>query len=97
MEQPNPSAPHHIFTSRIKKITKTSAYYHRQNIARIKGLDQEKLIHAFISSRVDYYSNGLLTAPPKTTIKQLQLIQNTAARLVSRTKRAEPITPILKS
>ena len=58
--------------------------------------DHEKLIHAFISSRVDY-CNGLLTGLPKKTIKQLQLIQNAAATLLSRTKRTEHITPVLKS
>ena len=58
--------------------------------------DQEKLVHAFISGRVDY-CNGLLTGLPKKTIKQLQLIQNAAARVLSRTKRTEHITPVLKS
>ena len=58
--------------------------------------DLEKLIHAFISSRVDY-CNGLFTGLPKKTIKQLQVIQNAAARVLTKTKRTEHITPILKS
>ena len=51
------------FTSQIKTITKT-AFCHLKNIARIECLvsqkDQEKVIHAFIYSRVDNY-NGLLS------------------------------------
>ena len=50
------------FNRLIKSIT-SSAFFHLKNIARIKGLlskpDLEKLIHAFISSRLDW--NGLLT------------------------------------
>ncbi len=69
------------FSSHVKAVTK-SAYYHLKNIARIRcfvsSQDLEKLVHAFITSRVDY-CNGLLTGLPKKTIRQLQLIQNTAA------------------
>ncbi len=66
------------FSSHVKAVTK-SAYYHLKNIARIRcfvsSQDLEKLVHAFITSRVDY-CNGLLTSLPKKTIRQLQLIQN---------------------
>ena len=48
--------------------------------------DLEKRIHAFISSRIDY-GNALLTGIPKKTVKQLQTIQNAAARVLTRTKR----------
>ncbi len=50
------------FRSHVKAVTK-SAYYHLKNIARIRcfvsSQDLEKLVHAFITSRVDY-CNGLL-------------------------------------
>lgn len=57
--------------------------------------DPEKLIHAFISSRVDFpYS--LLTGVNKT-IKQLQLVQNGAAKVLTGTARTEHMTPELYS
>ncbi len=87
------------FSSHVKAITK-SAYYHLKNIARIRNFvssqDLEKLVHAFITSRVDY-CNGLLTGLPKKTIRQLQLIQNAAARILTRNRKSEHITPVLRS
>ncbi len=50
-----------------------------------------KLVHAFVTSRVDY-CNGPL---PKKMIRQLQLIQNTAAWTLTRTRTSEHITPVL--
>ncbi len=45
------------FSSHVKAVTK-SAYYHLKNIARIRcfvsSQDLEKLVHAIITSRVDY-------------------------------------------
>ncbi len=54
---------------------------------------QDALHSAFISSRVDC-CNGFL---PKTTIRQRQLIQNTAAWTLTRTRTSEHITPVLRS
>ena len=71
------------FSSHIKTVTK-SAYYHLKNISRIRGLmsqqDLEKLVHAFIFSRLDY-CNGVFTGLSKNSIRQLQLIQNAAAQV----------------
>ncbi len=78
------------FSSHVKAVTK-SAYYHLKNIARIRCF-----VHAFITSRV-YYYNGLLTGLPKKTIRHLQLIQNAAARILTRTRRSDHITPVLRS
>ncbi len=84
------------FSIHVKAVTK-SAYYHLKNIARIRcfvsSQDLEKLVHAFISSREDY-CKGLL---PKKSIRPLQLIQNTAARILTRTRTSEHITPVLRS
>ncbi len=69
------------FEKHIKEITK-SAYYHLKNISRINDLmsqqDLEKLVHAFIFSWLDY-CNSVFTGLPKKSIRQLQLIQNSAA------------------
>ena len=40
--------------------------------------DLEKIIHVFITSRFDY-CNVFFTGLPKTSIKPLQMIQNSAA------------------
>ncbi len=86
------------FSSHVKAVTR-SAYYHLKNIARIRSFvcsqDLEKLVHAFITSRVDY-CNGLLAGFPKKTVRPLQLIQNAAARILTRTRKSEHIT-ILRS
>ena len=77
-----------------------SAFYMLYNLRRIrKYLDQtnaETLIHAFISSKIDY-CNGLLYGLPDTQIMKLQRIQNACARLVCSTSKFCHITPLLKN
>ena len=58
--------------------------------------DLEVLIHAFVSSRLDY-CNGLLTGLSNQALHQLQLIQNAAARVLTKTRKYDHITPVLKS
>ncbi|KAF7643075.1 hypothetical protein LDENG_00245490 [Lucifuga dentata] len=53
------------------------------------------MIHAFISSKIDY-CNGLLIGLPKKTIRHLQLIQNSAARVLTEIKRMAHSSPVLK-
>lgn len=87
------------FKAHINQACRT-AYFHLRNIAKIRNIlpksDAEKLIHAFVSSRLDY-CNSLLAACPKSSLRSLQLVQNAAARLLTRTNRREHITPVLKS
>jgi hypothetical protein len=72
------------------QITETcgAAFYWLHNIKRIgKFLSRENLstvIHAFVTSRLDY-CNGLLYGLPNTELIKLQRIQNTATRLVTST------------
>ena len=55
----------------------------------------ENLVHSFVMCRIDT-CNSLLYGLPDTQIARLQRIQNSAARLVTRTRTRESITPILK-
>lgn len=61
-----------------------------------KQKDLEKVIHAFITSRLDY-CNSLLVGIEQSEINRLQLLQNAAARLLTGTKKFEHITPVLSS
>ena len=92
-----------IFDSNLKMdmhITKAcqNAYYHLHNIRRIrKFLSQEAtctIIHAFITSQIDY-CNSLMNGLPDNLIKKLQRLQNTAARLVFNLRKYDRITPAL--
>ncbi len=56
--------------------------------------DTEKLIHAFISSRLDY-CNALFSSLNHHNLSCLQLVQNAAARQLTRTKLYHHITPAL--
>ncbi|XP_061907768.1 uncharacterized protein LOC133652732, partial [Entelurus aequoreus] len=85
------------FESHIKSVTKT-AFFHLRNIAKIRSIlstsDAEIIIHAFVTSRLDY-CNVLFSGLPMSSIKRLQLVQNAAARLLTKTRKFDHITPIL--
>ena len=69
----------------ITKLCK-SAHFHLRNICKIRryldGKSTEILIHAFVSSKLDY-CNSLLYGLPAYQIHKLQLLQSTAARIVT--------------
>ena len=75
-----------------------SARYHIRNTGKIRRfLDRdscEKLVHAFVTSRLDL-NDGLPSGLTWDAISKLQLVQNMAARVVSRTRINEHITPVL--
>ena len=91
--------PQLTFHPHIKHLVKTS-FFHLKNIARLRPTltlpDAEKLVHAFISSRLDY-CNALLIGTPGKSIQRLQYIQNSAARVLMRVRKYDHITPILHS
>ena len=76
-----------------------AAFYWLHNIKRIsRFLRKEKLemvLHAFVTSRIDY-CNGLLYGLPVCEIVKLQRVQNAAARLLNSACKYSRITPILK-
>ena len=77
-----------------------AAYFHLRNISSIQlCLSEESsitLVHAFISSRLDY-CNALLVGITETSLAKLQRVQNMAARLVTRARKRDHITPILRA
>ena len=84
-------------TDHINKAC-NAAFYHLNNLRCIKKyLSRDSLItlvHAFITSRLDY-CNGLLFGLPKAQIAKLQRVQNAAARLILGIGKFSHITPAL--
>ncbi len=54
----------------------------------------EMLINAFMTSRLDY-CNALLGGCSARLIKKLQMVQNAAARVLTRTRKYDHISPVL--
>ena len=84
--------------SHVSSLSK-AAHYHLRNLACIrKYLDvasAEKAVHAFVSSRLDY-GNSLLFGIRKNSIQKMQKVQNAAAKLVTRKRKYDHVTPLLK-
>ena len=76
-----------------------SAYHQLHKIYRIRKYLTtnaiKSLVHAFITSRLDY-CNSLLCGSPSRLLDRLQRVQNAAARLVTGTPRHAHITPVLQ-
>ncbi len=63
------------YETHISHVTKT-AFFHLRNIAKLRNTltvsDAEKLVHAFMTSRMDY-CNALLDGCPASSINKLQM------------------------
>ena len=74
--------------------------FHLCHIGRIRKYltrsSAKAIVHALITSRLDN-NNSLLYGLLDCEIKRLQRVQNNAARIVTRSKRREHITPVLRS
>ena len=61
----------------------------------LSTVDAEILIHAFVSSKLDYCNASFSGLPCEST--KSQMVQNSAARVFTRTRKFDHITPILAS
>lgn len=85
--------------SQVNSVCKSASFALRRIGTVRKFLDQtnsEKLIHAFVTSKLDY-CNSLLYGLPDKQISKLQRIQNCAARILTKTKKTDHITPVLRN
>ena len=84
-------------SSHVSRMCK-AAYHHLYAISKIRRClttDACKtLVHALVISRLDY-SNAVLYGIKEALINKLQMVQNSAARLIARQRKHQHITPVL--
>ncbi|KAI5086237.1 hypothetical protein C0J45_23431, partial [Silurus meridionalis] len=84
------------FEAYINNTTRIS-FFHLRNIAKIRNMmlqDAEKLVDVFVTSRLDY-CNSLLSGCWSKCRNKLQLVQNAEARVLTRSRKYEHISPFL--
>jgi hypothetical protein len=88
------------FDKHIKNISRV-AFIHLRKIAKLRTIwpknVAEKLIHAFVTSRLDYCNAVISGYPDDKALKTFQLLLNTAARVLTRTKNIYHFTLVLAS
>jgi len=88
---------HLTLSSHVTNVCRT-AFFSLQTIGHLRkyldGPTTERLVHAFISSRLDS-CNSLLYGLPDAEVEKLQRVQNSAARLVVGAKKHDHVQPIL--
>lgn len=89
---------HHLTMEKQVSSLLKSCYYNIYNIGRIRRTITTQacktLVNSLVTSRLDY-CNCLLYGLNKSELNRLQKVQNTAARLVTKTGKWDHITPIL--
>jgi len=85
-------------SNQVAALSRSCFYQLHQLRAVRNSLDIEAtktLVNAFVASRLDY-CNSLLAGITDGLLSKLQTIQNAAARLITRTRKFDHITPVLR-
>ena len=76
-----------------------SCHFQLRQLRQVRGSltagSLQTLVHAFISSRLDY-CNSLLYGASDGLLAKLQSVQNAAARLITGSRKFDHITPVLR-
>ncbi len=87
------------FDRHDSRICKT-AFFHLKNISKLRPMlsmsNAEMLINAFMTSRLDFCT-ALLDGCSACLINKLQMVQNAAARVLTRTRKYDHISPVLST
>ena len=71
-------------------------YYHIQSIARIRNYLTTAACRTTVHA-LFHYGNVLFYSLSETLLHKLQMVQNSAARLITETRRRDHVTPVLFS
>ncbi len=85
----------------ISPLTATFLAFVKLHFKNLKNISKqmsnaEILIHAFMTSRLDY-CNALLGGCSARLINKLQMVQNAAARVLTRTRKYDHISPVVST
>ncbi len=87
------------FENHVSSICKTE-FFHLKIISKLWPMlsmsNAEMLINAFMTARLDYF-NALLSGCSPRLINKLQMVHNAAARVLTRTRKYDHISPVLST